>query len=189
MILSVEELFKLDLSSKTVVFPTDTVYGVGCLLNDEEGIHKLFQLKERDYSKPLAILAPSFESVIPLVKNPEDIRELAEKYWPGALTIVAPKSDKVSDLATANQPTVGIRIPNDETALRILDHYGPMVVTSLNKSTQPALLKFGDVLHFRDQVDYIIFGGDLENQSSTVYDVVNQITLRQGDIVVDLKKD
>jgi len=184
LILSVEDLIKQSLKSKLIAFPTDTVYGLGCLLGDEESVRRIFELKGRDFSKPLAILAPSFESIAPLVKDLKGLKELSDLYWPGALTVVTKKTTLVSDLTTAGQDTVGIRIPNHPIALVILNHFGPMVVTSLNKSSEPAILKFQDVLGFKDSVDYIIDGGDLSNLASTVYDLNKGVVLRQGEVVI-----
>ena len=87
---------KSDLSGKIIAFPTDTVYGVGALLNDLEGINKIYELKHRDNSKPLAILAPSIESILPYIEYPKvEVMELMERYWPGALTIIFNKNQEI----------------------------------------------------------------------------------------------
>ncbi|MBU1145673.1 MAG: threonylcarbamoyl-AMP synthase [Firmicutes bacterium] len=184
MIIKPEGLLKQDLTGKIIVFPTDTVYGVGCLLKDEASMKRIFELKKREETKPMAILAGNLFDLYPLVQNVEDVIPYAKKYWPGALTLVLKKSSNVSDIATAFQNTVGIRIPNHQDALIILNHFGPMVVTSLNLSSEPAILKFEDVLRFKDKVDYIIDGGNLNGISSTVYDIINRKILRQGNVII-----
>lgn len=184
MIVSLKELLKQDLTSKVIIFPTDTVYGIGCLLNDEEAIHRIYQIKDRDYSKPFALLASSLEQIKPLVQDISLLEPYASKYWPGALTLVTNKSTFVKDIITSSFPTVGIRIPNHPVALQILDHFGPMVVTSLNLSSQPAILKYEDTLPFHSLVDFVIDGGDLQSKASTVFDTINHKVLRQGDIVI-----
>lgn len=189
MIISLESLLKEDLRGKIVVFPTDTVYGIGCLVNDESAIHRIYQLKQRDYSKPLAILAPNFESIVPLVENVDSVKKIGDKYWPGALTLIARKSPYVCGLSTSYQDTVGVRIPNHPIALSILNHFGPMVTTSLNLSTEPAILAFRDVLKYIDLVDFIIDGGNLDSPASTVYDTIHHRILRQGEIVVDIEEE
>ena len=80
--------------------------------------------------------------------------------------------------------TVGVRIPDDPIALKILELTGPMAVTSLNISTEPAVLKFEDTLSFLNIVDYIVKGDDLSGISSTVYDVKNCNILRQGSVKI-----
>lgn len=185
MIITVDELLRQDIKGKIVVFPTDTVYGVGCLYDDLEAIDRIYQLKERDYDKPMAILAHDAEQLRPLVLINDRFADLAAKHWPGALTLVARKTDAVSIIATANRDTVGVRIPAHDTALRLLAHFGPMVTTSLNRTGEPALLAFADVLRYQEKVDYIVDGGDLDAVASTVYDTLANQVLRQGRIVIE----
>ena len=184
MEISVKELVNQDLTDKVIIFQTDTVYGIGCLLESEVGVKRIYDIKKRDGIKPLAVLCGDCNQVKTLVKDYESGEDLATKYWPGALTLIYDKTDKVGDFLTSGFNTVGVRIPNDEIALQILDHFGPMAVTSLNISTEPAILKYSDALAFKDEVDFIVKGTDLDSLSSTVYDVRNKKTLRQGDIQI-----
>ncbi len=188
MKVTVNELLKEDLKGKVIIFPTDTVYGIGCLLNDEEAIERIYQIKERDRGKPFAILAASFDELTKLINHPDKIIKIASLYWPGALTLVTKKTNLVSDKVTSSLDTIGIRIPNHPIAFSILSHFGPMVVTSLNISTQPAILRYHDTIPFHSLVDYVVDGGDLGHSASTVYDVEKGIILRQGDLVLDLGK-
>lgn len=184
MIVSVDELIKLDIKGKVIVFPTDTVYGVGCLYDDFEAIEKIYRLKNRDYSKPMAILGSSISQVEKLVIADPIFSQFAVKYWPGALTIVAKKSELVSNLVSANLDSVGLRIPNHPSALQLLNHFGPMVATSLNQAGEPPLVEFAKVLDYENKVDYIVDGTDLPGIASTVYDIVNRKVLRQGECIV-----
>ena len=182
MEINVNTLLEKELKDEVIVFQTDTVYGIGALLNSEKGVKKIYEVKSRESKKPLAVLCANLEQVKSLVVDYESIEEYAKQYWPGALTLVVKKKDLVGDFITSGFETVGVRIPNDETALKILEHFGPMAVTSLNISSEPAILKYSDALTFKDEVDYIVHGKDLSSISSTVYDCVNQRVLRQGDI-------
>ena len=182
MIIEYKELIKIKLKDEVIVFQTDTVYGIGCLLNSKKGVERIYEIKSRESKKPLAVLCGNIEQVKTLVKDFESVEDIASKYWPGALTLVLNKNDLVEDYITSGFNTVGVRIPNDPIALGILNAYGPMAVTSLNLSSEPAVLKFKETLHFEDKVDYIVLGTDLSNISSTVYDCVNKKVLRQGDI-------
>jgi len=119
-----------------------------------------------------------------LVSDFDKYSHLAEKHWPGALTLIFKKSSLVSDTITSGFNTVGVRIPNDIIALNILEKFGPMAVTSLNISSEPALLKFEDTLIFENEVNYVVKGKDLSSISSTVYDCVNNKVLRQGTIII-----
>ncbi len=182
MIISLEEILTKDLKDETIVFQTDTVYGVGCLLNSEVGVNKIYQLKNREKRNPLAVLCANIEQVKQLVKNFELGEKAAIEFWPGALTLIFPKTTVVGDFVTSKYQTVGVRIPDDKTALKILEKFGPMAVTSLNYSKEPPILKYADALKFEKKVDYLVKGKDLTSVSSTVYDVLNRKVLRQGTI-------
>lgn len=184
MIIDVNELVEKELLDDVIIFQTDTVYGIGCLLGSKKGVESIYNIKKRDGNKPLAVLCANMEQVASICKNTDLISGLAEKYWPGALTLILPKKEIVGDYLTSGFDTVGVRIPNDLIALRILEQFGPMAVTSLNLSTEPAVIKYEEVLPFLGVVDYIVKGTDLSNISSTVYDVVNDKVLRQGEIIL-----
>lgn len=185
MEIKLNELLTKNLIDEVIIFQTDTVYGIGCRLESIVGVKRIYEIKHRDGNKPLAVLCANTEQVKSIVSNFEMAEKLAEKHWPGALTLILPKKDVVSDHITSGFQTVGVRIPNDEIALQILSTFGPMAVTSLNISTEPPVLRYKDALAFKNQVDFIVKGTDLNSISSTVYDVVNQKTLRKGDISID----
>lgn len=182
MEIKVENLLEKKVKNEVIIFQTDTVYGIGCLLESKTGVNRIYDIKKRDGIKPLAVLCGNLDQVKNLVKDYELGEELAKKHWPGALTLIFDKTDLVGDFLTSGFQTVGVRIPNDEIALKILNKFGPMAVTSLNISTEPAILHYQDALEFETLVDYIVKGTDLNNLSSTVYDVKSKKTLRQGDI-------
>lgn len=183
------QLTKEELKGKIICFPTDTVYGVGCILGDEVGLEKIYELKNRDLSKPLAILVPNKESIIPFVKDcPEFAAKLMDEYWPGALTIIFNKKEGACDTFTRGLNTIGFRMPASTIALEVLNKFGPLATTSVNISNQPPINSLDEIIkHFGDKIDYII--EDIEeksNVSSTIVDVSNcEIkVLRQGDIKI-----
>ena len=180
--ISVKDLLKINIQDKVIVFQTDTVYGIGALLGSKLGVKKIYQVKSRESKKPLAVLCANIEQVRTLVKDFDSVSHYAEKHWPGALTLILKKQDIVQDFVTSGYDTVGVRIPNDKIALQILETFGPMAVTSLNVTSEPAILKYKDAMMFVHEVDYIVKGKDLNNLSSTVYDCTNRKILRQGDI-------
>lgn len=185
-----EELFfKENIKGMLIAFPTDTVYGVGCCINDAEAIKRIYNLKERDFDKPLAILVGSIEDAINLVEYlPKKAIELINSYWPGALTIICPKSSNVPSFLNPSYHTIGIRMPNNKDALKILQKYGPMAVTSINKSGEAPINDYEQiVLKYRDKIDYIIDGDEeSSNVSSTVIEIIeNDIkVIRQGNIII-----
>lgn len=184
MILSQDDYLNQALEGKVIVFPTDTVYGIGCLYKDEKSIHRIYEIKHRDYDKPMVILCANLAQVKTLIKDGQVIPDRLKKHWPGKLTIIFFKNELVYDIITSGRDTVGIRIPGNRISLALLEKFGPMVVTSLNLSNEPPVLTFEDAKTFEHLVDYVIEGGDLDSKPSTVYDLTQNKVLRQGDIVI-----
>ena len=123
---TIETITKDTLEHKIIAFPTDTVYGIGAMITDMEAIEKIYQLKQRDFQKPLAILAATKEDILPYIETPSvQIWALMEQHWPGPLTIVFRKSKAVSDQLTRGLDTIGFRIPNEPVALQLLKQEGP----------------------------------------------------------------
>ena len=185
MEIKVENLLKKTLADEVIIFETDTVYGIGCLVSSKLGVEKIYNIKKRDGNKPLAVLCADMDQVKSVVNDFELGEMLGKKHWPGALTLIFPKKDVIGDFITSGYNTVGVRIPNDEIALSILKTFGPMAVTSLNLSTEPAILTYKEARVYIDQVDYLVEGKDLSSLSSTVYDCINKKVLRQGEIIID----
>jgi L-threonylcarbamoyladenylate synthase len=184
MEVTVKELLEKNLKGKIIVFQTDTVYGLGCLLNDELAIEKIYAIKKREKKKPLAVLVGDMKSANALLKYPKRLKPYAERFWPGALTIVSEKSDEVSDIVSRGMSTVGIRMPDDALAKSLLEHFGPMIVTSLNLSSEHSILMYKDALAFEDSVDYIVKGNDLEGIASTVLNIDTNKVLRNGAVKI-----
>ncbi|MBN2605638.1 MAG: threonylcarbamoyl-AMP synthase [Bacilli bacterium] len=185
MIVNLNTILQSKITDEVIIFETDTVYGIGCLLSSEKGVKKIYDIKSREQKNPLAVLCANISQVKELVVDFEKGSELAKKHWPGALTLVFEKQSCVGDFITSGFNTVGVRIPKNDTALAILNHFGPMAVTSLNISKEPAILNFKDTLEYDAVVDFIVEGKDLDSLSSTVYDVINNRVLRQGKIKLD----
>lgn len=185
------KLTKEDLCNKIVCFPTDTVYGVGCLMNDEVGVNKIYALKQRDKNKPLAILAYNIEQILPYIEKPsEEVMALMKKYWPGALTIIFNKNKTCKNIINQEIQTIGFRIPNSKIALDILQKFGVMATTSINLSGSAPLNDLNLIKQeFGNEIDYLI--EDLEvtsNVSSTVIDATQKPfkVLREGNIKIDV---
>ena len=183
---SINELHKIDLKGKIIAFPTDTVYGVGCKADDLEAIKKIYEMKNRDFSKPLAILCPD-KNINSYVSNISKVAlELMDKYWPGALTIIFKKSELINDMISSNLDTVGFRMPNSKIALSVLKQFGVMATTSVNISGSAALNSSEEIeKEFSNVIDYMVIEKEeLSCNSSTVVDASddNIKILRQGDI-------
>lgn len=187
--ITVEELIKLtkeDIKGKVIVFPTDTVYGIGSMIDDQEGVSKIYNLKHRDKNKPLANLAYSSEQIEEYVNitNPK-IKELM-KHWPGALTIIFNKKHIYNN----ELPTIAFRIPNSNVALTILKRFGVMSVTSMNLSGSEPLNNLDDIINnFESEIDYLVTNEEKHsNISSTIIDVTKEpfVVLRKGEILKEI---
>ncbi len=183
------KLNKEDLQGKIVCFSTDTVFGVGALINDVVAINKIYTLKHRDLNKPLAILAAKVEDILPYVDSfSKEVRELMDKYWPGALTIIFNKNKNTENKVNEEFKTVGFRIPASTIALDILEKFGPMATTSINLSGDAPLNDYKNIVDiFGDKIDYIIEDTEPSiNVSSTVVDASTNPwkILREGSVKI-----
>lgn len=173
----------------TVVFPTDTVYGLAASAFSSEAIQKLFQIKDREQEKSIAVLLGSLDQLSAVTADPSPAAlALGEQHWPGALTLVVPRHpDMPENLSPL--PTLGVRIPDHPAALRLLQTVGPLAVTSANLSGMPNTTTADEVLAQLDgRVDLILNGGKTPGGvPSTVVDMTGAKpkVLRQGPIQID----
>lgn len=171
-----------------VIFPTETVYGIGTNGFDSKAIEKLYKLKKRPYNKPISLLVSDINMVDLVAKDITDLEyKLMEKFFPGPLTIILKKRECVPDILTAGQDTVGIRIPSGEIARRLVEYVGnPIATSSANISGKPSETNMKNMIKdFETQVDYFIDGGESEiGIGSTVLQVVKgrPVILREGSI-------
>ena len=146
---------------KLVAFPTETVYGLGANALNPLAVAKIFELKERPSFDPLIVHIASVDDLDRLTVNKDDrVLQLAEKFWPGPLTIVLPKSDIVPDIVTSGLDTVGIRMPNNPIALELIRKSGcPIAAPSANKFGRVSPTTAQHVKKQLPNVDYILDGG------------------------------
>jgi len=116
-----------------VIFPTDTLPAIGCL---PKFSNVIYEFKKRDRGKPLILMGSEHEQLIDYVHESakKDYENIASKYWPGALTIVIPASEKQTLNLTSNDLTIGLRIPNSHIAQSLLRETGPLLTSSANIS-------------------------------------------------------
>lgn len=179
---TLDELLKLnknDLIGKIIIFPTDTVYGVGCIYKDMIGVEKIYQMKKRDYGKPLPVLCADISQV----ETIGDLPKYAYQYtpnWPGALTIICNK--KVED------GTIALRIPNSDISLKILNRFGPMSTTSVNYSGEKELNDVDEIYNtFNEAADYLVTDkAVLSKTPSTIISCLEEDVkvIRQGSVII-----
>lgn len=170
--------------SKVIIFPTDTVYGIGASIYDKEGQKRIYEIKHRSYDKPLAVLCYSLEQIKGIAEVNEIAEKLIKKFLPGPLTLILPAKTKVKEIMGI--PTIGVRIPNSKLALSILKREGAMATTSVNESGEKPLDTYEEIKEAYGNVVEEIYDKEEESShiSSTVVSVVGTEPelLREGSI-------
>jgi L-threonylcarbamoyladenylate synthase len=166
-----------------VLFPTDTVYGLGVNALDPAARRKLYALKGRAPSKPLPVLVESLSAASHLAQFGLSARALARAFWPGSLTLVL-KATAVGRRAAGGSDTIGLRVPDPPGLRRILKAAGvPMAATSANRSGCPECQDVPDALRqFRGRLDLILDDGARRGKPSSVVDLAGEgpVLLRAG---------
>ena len=159
------------------VFPTETVYGIGVNGTNENAIKKLYKIKNRPYDKPISLLVNSFDMINKVAKDISDTEyKLMKAFFPGPLTIILNKKAIVPNILTANTNTVGIRMPENEIALKLIKYANvPIATSSSNISGKPSRTNVQDIMRdFEDEVDIYIDGGKSKiGLASTVVQIIN----------------
>jgi len=169
-----------------VVYPTDTVYGLGCNPLNVEAVKRLFKAKG-ERKKPLPILASDVEHVEKIAHLSERARKIAARFWPGPLTLVVPKKPALPDVVTCNLDSVGVRVPRHDIVLQLIRlSKGLLVGTSANKTGEkPPQTAYEAAEQLGKEVNVILDGGPTAlGAPSTVVDLTseNPIILREGPI-------
>jgi L-threonylcarbamoyladenylate synthase len=127
-------------AGQVVVFPTDTVYGVGCDLWQPEAVARLYEAKRRPRHMAIPILVSDVEHVARVARDvPARMLALAERFWPGGLTVILPRRPEVPDIVCAGGDTIAVRMPDDAHARRLIAHMGgALAATSANLSSHAA---------------------------------------------------
>jgi len=149
---------------KLVAFPTETVYGLGANALNPTAVAKIFEMKERPVFDPLIVHIASIDDINKLTAvDDERVRLLADKFWPGPLTMILPKSEIVPDLVTSGLETVGIRMPAHPVAQELIRLAGcPIAAPSANKFGQLSPTKARHVQKQLPDVDFLLDGGSSE---------------------------
>lgn len=177
---------------KTVIFPTETVYGLGANALDEDAATKIYQAKGRPSDNPLLVHVADKEDVYDLVENVDDrAKLLMDKFWPGPLTIVFKKKAIIPDRTSGGLDTVAIRMPSDQVARDLIRQAGvPIAAPSANISGRPSPTKPEHIIRDMDgRVDGILVGGPCDyGVESTIIDLSEDLAmvLRPGSITLEM---
>ncbi len=179
---SIREASKTVISGGTIIYPTETVYGIGANALDEQAVLRVFQIKKRPMSMPIFLAVSSLEMLDRVAEIEADDREILKRLMPGPVSVLVKRKSVVPNVLTAGSPLVGIRFPDHEVALRIIDAAGPITSTSANRTGSPPPASVDEVSpEIADRVEMVLDGGKCKfGQPSTLLDLTNRKIIRPG---------
>lgn len=153
------------------VYPTDTVYGLGADAIAADAVERVYDLKGRSRDEPLSMAVPDVDEALEHVEATEREEEFMRAFLPGPVTVVLERQSHVPDVLTAGKDRVGIRIPDHDLALDLLDEFAPITATSANPSGEANVLDADDLdPRIREGVGAVVDAGELPGGESTVVD-------------------
>lgn len=177
-------------SNKNLIIPTETVYGIAGNIYDKESIENIYKIKNRPYTNPLIVHIDSIQSMEKVaLEIPDAAYELADRFWPGPLTLLLKKRNDVPDLVTANKPTVAVRIPNHQTTnslLSMLDY--PLAAPSANPFGQLSPTSTAHAYrYFGQEIDILDGGKCILGIESTIigFDGEQPVVYRLGALTLE----
>ena len=177
-----EECAKIMKIGGVVIYPTETSYGMGCNVSDENAIKRIYRIKKRRFSKPMAVIVSDLEMAKKYVKLNKKALALMKKFMPGPLTIILHKKKTIPD--TLSRDGIAFRISRNSFARTMSEKLGKAIVSTSANIDEPEIYSSKKaILRFENKVDAIVDAGKLErNKTSTIYDLVNGKVLRYGPV-------
>jgi len=184
----IESAFQIINQGGIVIFPTDTVYGIGCNPYNSESVRKIFEIKSRDISKPFPVLVYSKEIAEQIVIFDEYTKKIAEKFWPGPLTIILKLKDTNLKKSLNLNDKIAIRVPNHKCTLELLKKCNYLIGTSANVSGQKPCTNADECFKNIQNYDIFVDGGTIQSDSeSTIIEIENEKVniIREGPVSKD----
>ena len=158
-----------------VVFPTDTVYGIGCDPYNKEAVRKIYDIKSRDVSKSLPVLVYSKDIAKKIVSFDDLSKKIVERFWPGPLTIILKLTDEKLKESLNLSDKIAVRVPNHKCTLELLKKCNFLVGTSANLSGQPSFTNPDECFKNLQSHDVFVDGGIISgNAESTIVEIENE---------------
>lgn len=186
-----------------MVYPTETVYGLGADALDPAAVERVFEAKGRPRSNPLSMAVPDVESAARYADLTDRERQFMREFLPGPVTVVVEAGGEVPDVLTAGRDRVGVRIPDHETALSLLELVAPITATSANRSGEPSVRRIAALdPELREAVEYVLDAddergsthhseseeGEARGSESTVVDVERREIHRRGALAARIER-
>lgn len=174
-------------NGQIIVYPTDTVYGIGCDPFNKDSISKIYDLKKREGNKRFPILGFSKEELEKIVEFNIDAEKISEKFWPGQVTLLLPIRKEMAEKIN-NNGKLAVRVPNNECVLTILEKCKLIIGTSANISGQESILDSNECKTKIPGIDVLVNGGKITSLGeSTIIDFIDDQVkvIREGSISKD----
>lgn len=168
-----------------IVFPTDTVYGIGCDPFNEKSVEKIYKIKKRDIKKRFPILGHTKSDLEKIVKFDENSNKIAEKFWPGKVTLIVEVTDKKIKESLGADKKIGVRVPDNTCVQKILGAVKLLIGTSANISGDPSYTDPEKIPHGLNGIDVFVDGGRIDSKGeSTIveFEGDNIIIHREGSV-------
>lgn len=167
---------------KLVVYPTETVYGLGADALDPAAVEAVFAAKGRERDEPISMAVPDVETADEYVRLSDPERRFVDAFLPGPVTVVVERGPAVPDVLTGGRDRVGVRIPDHDVALALLERVAPITATSANVSGRPSTRQVAALdPEIADAASAVVDGGETPGGASTVVDVEAGAVLRAGE--------
>jgi L-threonylcarbamoyladenylate synthase len=179
--MDVEEAAQALRDGETVVYPTETVYGLGADATDADAVERVFEVKGRPRSNPLSVAVPDVDAALEYTDPNDRAERFMRRFLPGPVTVVVARRPTLPDALTAGRDRVGVRVPDHETALALLRRAPPTTATSANRSGSPSVTRVADLdPAVREAVAGVVDGGETGGVESTVVDPARGVIHRRG---------
>lgn len=184
-----DDVLKTITQDDVIVFPTDTVYGIGASIFSPKALDRIFEIKNRPIDKSLIVLC-SDESQLEEIVGPLsiEVKKIIDAFLPGGLTLILNCYISLPEEITRGKQTIGVRIPDHPLALKLLKEFGPLATTSANISGEASPTKIDMSNPVIQSANYVFDDGETKEQiPSTILDCTNDefIILREGAITLE----
>ena len=162
-------------NGEIVVYPTDTLYGLGADIYNNDAVRKVYKIKGRSFNNPLSIAVSDFKELRKLAYTNKNTQILAKSFLPGKLTLILYKKKCVSNIISGNLDKVAVRIPNNKIALELLSNFGPLTATSANIHglKTPSNIKDIKKQFKENDIAVCLDIGNINDKPSTIVDLTN----------------
>jgi len=155
-----------------IIFPTDTVYGIGCDPYNQKGVLSLYEIKKREKTKPFPVIGYSKKELEKIAEFNDKAEKIAEMFWPGPITLILKVKDEKIKKSLGLEGKIAVRVPNNQCVLSLLKECKLLVATSANISGTTPLIDPNDCKRSLNGYDLLIDGGILsDNGESTIVEI------------------